>query len=91
MQIVFDQRKRLMNIAKHEGLDFADLDLAFFERSEILPAKQNRLMAIGAFEDEVITVIFCRLGAQGLSVISMRPASIKEKRRHEEVALRNFG
>jgi hypothetical protein len=36
--IVWDEPKRLANIARH-GMDFVDLDEAFFEGSVIVPAK----------------------------------------------------
>ncbi len=36
-------------------------------------------MAIGRLNDEVIAVVFVLLGTEGLSVISMRPASRKER------------
>ena len=39
MKIVWDEPKRLANLAKHDGLNFADLDDLFFERSVILPAR----------------------------------------------------
>jgi uncharacterized protein len=36
VKIVWDEPKRLANIAKHGGLDFADLDEEFFEQSMIV-------------------------------------------------------
>ena len=36
-------------------------------------------MAIGAFEDDTISVVFSYLGTQGLSVISMRNANRSER------------
>ena len=43
MKIVWDEPKRLANIANH-GMDFADLDEAFFEGSVIVPAKLGHLL-----------------------------------------------
>jgi hypothetical protein len=40
MKIVWDEPKRIANIANHE-MDFADLDKAFFESSVIVPAKSD--------------------------------------------------
>jgi len=65
-------------LAKH-GLDFADLDEAFFLSSLVVPAQANRHMAIGRLADGTIAVGFAVLGAEGISVISMRPASRKER------------
>lgn len=79
MRIMVDPPKRLANLDKH-GLDQAALDIAFFEGSRIVPAKQERLMAIGRFQGRAITVVFKPVGTEALSVISMRPASPKERR-----------
>jgi uncharacterized DUF497 family protein len=78
MEIVWDERKRLVNLDKH-GMNFASLDLDFFERAVILPAKKWRLMAVGRL-DGVVTVVFIKLGTEALSVLSMRPASKGERR-----------
>lgn len=71
MRIVWDEPKRQANIYKH-GLDFADLT--------IVPARGNRLQAVGRLADGTISVVFVALGTEGFSVISMRPASQKERR-----------
>jgi uncharacterized DUF497 family protein len=83
LKIVFDEFKRRSNIEKH-NYDFADLDAAFFDRSLILPARGERLTAIGRFDDTVITVVFRPLGAEGISVISMRMASKRERLRRDQ-------
>jgi uncharacterized DUF497 family protein len=80
VKIVWDEPKRLANIAKHDGLDFADLDEAFFERSMIMPGKDDRLIAVGRLANGVVVVVFVTLGSEGVSVISMRPASRKERK-----------
>ncbi len=80
MKITFDEAKRVTNIEKH-GLDFADLTLEFFAASIVVPTKAERYMAIGEFQGRIIiAVVFRPLGAQALSVISMRPASAEERR-----------
>ncbi|CAN7691804.1 BrnT family toxin [Mesorhizobium sp. LjNodule214] len=79
MKIVWDEPKRLANIGKH-GLDFADLDEDFFLASTIRAAKDGRLMAIGRIVDGVVAVVFARLGSEGISIISMRPANQAERR-----------
>lgn len=78
MIIVWDEPKRQTNLAKH-GLDFADLDEGFFLSSQVVPVKENRYMAIGQLADGTIAVVFAILGVEGLSVISMRPASRRER------------
>jgi len=78
LMIVWDEPKRQINLAKH-GLDFADLDEEFFLASVVVPAKDGRHMAIGRLADGTIAVVFATLGTAGISVISMRPASQRER------------
>lgn len=77
MQIVWDEPKRLANLDKH-GIDFADIDEDFFASALVGPAKDGRYFAIGEL-DGVIVVIFALLGTEGLSIVSARPASRKER------------
>lgn len=78
MRIVWDEPKRLANLDKHD-LDFADLTPAFFEEAMIVPARDGRLAAIGRLGNGTLTVIFFQLGSEAISIISMRPASVKER------------
>jgi uncharacterized DUF497 family protein len=80
MRIVWDEPKRLANLAKH-GLDFADLDTDFFSEAALGPTDSSRFVAIGEWAGITITVVFRPLGSEAVSVISMRPASRKERRR----------
>lgn len=83
MNIVWDEPKRLANLDKH-GLDFADLNEAFFENALILPAKKNRFRGIGPNESGTICVVFAVYGREGISIISMRPARKDEKESYRE-------
>lgn len=78
MQIIWDEPKRRANLVKH-GMDFADLDETFFANALITGAKKNRWRALGANLNGVIAVVFAKYGKEGISVVSMRPASEKEK------------
>lgn len=79
MKIIWDEPKRIANIAKH-GLDFAALSVSFFETALIEDAKEGRSLAIGEFEGvTIIAVVFRPLGSEALSVISMRRASKHER------------
>lgn len=79
MVITWDEPKRLTNIAKH-GLDFADLAIEFFADAVVVPGYEDRFVAIGEFRGEtIIAVVFRPLGSEALSVISMRPASHRER------------
>jgi uncharacterized DUF497 family protein len=80
MKIVWDEPKRLTNLAKH-GLDFANLDADFFAEAAFGSADQGRFVAVGEWAGITITVVFRPLGAEAISVISMRPASRKERGR----------
>jgi uncharacterized DUF497 family protein len=79
MEIVWDEPKRLANLDKH-GLDFAELDETFFEGAVVLPShnKANRWVAVGVNNHSVIVVVFARLGREGISIISMRPATAQK-------------
>lgn len=79
MKIVWDEPKRLANLDKH-GLDFADLDESFFETALVVPTRHKRWMGIGLNVRGVIVVVFALLGREGVSIISMRPASKPERR-----------
>lgn len=79
MIIVFDPPKRLATLDSR-GLDMADLDMAFFNAAVIIPSRAGRFKAIGWFRGRAILVVFASLGTEALSVISMRPASRKERR-----------
>ncbi|MDE2332637.1 MAG: BrnT family toxin [Bradyrhizobium sp.] len=82
MKIVWDSPKRLANIAKH-GMDFATLTEDYFANALVVSAKSGRYRAIGKDANRVIAVVFAVLGLEGISVISMRPASKKERRLYE--------
>ena len=83
MKIVWDEPKRLASIAKH-GLDFADLDVTFFDAALVRPSHRNRYQAIGPNVHGVISVVFATLGMEGISLISMRPARKDERRLYEQ-------
>ena len=73
------QPKRLANLDKR-GLDFADLELEFFLDSLVVPVREGRFKAIGPLRGRsMIVVVFASLGTEAVSVISMRPASKKER------------
>lgn len=79
MKIIWDEPKRILNLAKH-GLDFADLTPDFFLGAHVLPAREGRFFALGTLAGrQMIVVIFRPLGSEALSVISMRPANQKER------------
>ena len=78
LMITWDEPKRLANLAKH-GLDFADLDEAFFLSAAVTAGKKDRHVAVGRLADTAIAVVFGILGSEGLAVISMRTASRKER------------
>lgn len=79
MIFVWDEPKRAVNLAKH-GMDFAELTVEFFLGSIVVPARDGRGMAIGRIAPDTIAVVFVALGEEGVSVISMRPASARERR-----------
>lgn len=77
MIVVWDEPKRIANLAKH-GIDFAAIDEEFFLRAAIGLARNGRRYAVGELDGTII-VIFVQLGAEGVSIVSARPASRKER------------
>lgn len=87
MAITWDEPKRLSTL-ESRGLDFAELDVAFFAASTVVPAKLGRFMTIGVHRGDLVAVVFAPLGSEAIGVISMRRASRKERRTHEEALRR---
>ena len=83
MNILWDEPKRLANLAKH-GLDFADLNETFFDSALVVPSYKRRWPGIGKNIRGVIVVVFVTLGKEAVSVISMRPASKNERKLYAE-------
>ena len=85
MKIVWDEPKRIANLEKH-GLDFADLNETFFDNASVIPSHNTskRWVAIGVNNRGVVVVVFARLGREGISVVSMRPASRNERKLYAE-------
>jgi uncharacterized DUF497 family protein len=78
MKIIWDEPKRTANRTKH-GLDLATVSFAFFLSARIAPAKAGRYQALGFLDGKPVSVIFKRLGSEAFSIISLRPASAKER------------
>jgi len=82
MKIVWDEPKRLANIDEH-GLDFADLTEAFFAdalfslEGDAMEGYRSRRA-----RDHLRRV--ATLGTEAVSVISMRPASLDERKLYAE-------
>lgn len=83
MKIVGDEPKRRANLDKH-GMDFADLNETFFDNALVLATYRNRWRGIGINIRGVISVIFANRGTEGVSIISMRPASKRERELYEK-------
>jgi hypothetical protein len=83
--IVWDEPKRIANLAKH-GLDLAAFESGFdFETAVNRPTRPSRTgrlrtRLIGMFEGRlVVAAIVSPLGTEALSIVSLRPASASER------------
>jgi len=83
VNILWDEPKRLANLAKH-GLDFADLNETFFDSALVVPSYNKRWAGIGKNIRGVIVVVFVTWGEEAVSVISKRPASKNERKLYAE-------
>jgi hypothetical protein len=87
MIIIWDEPKRLRNIEIHR-LDFEDARDHFDFRSariqETYPATDGRarFTAIGPLGGKLVTIVFSLVGTEALSIISLREASKKERKRY---------
>jgi len=90
MKIVWDEPKRLANLDKH-GLDFRDFEEGFgWEACLVFPSRPSqtgraRHQMIGELNGELVVVaIVSPLGSEALSLVSLRPASSKERRLYDQ-------
>jgi uncharacterized protein len=88
MKIVWDEPKRQRNIENH-GFDFADIVRFDWNNAVVKPSYasargQARFAASGLLDDDLITVVFSPLGSEAISIISVRRASLRERRTYEE-------
>ena len=84
MRVVWDELKRETNLRRH-GLDFEDARARFvFESAVIVPShagrgERPRFVALGPLDHRLVAV-----GREAISLISLRPASRKERRQYEQ-------
>jgi uncharacterized DUF497 family protein len=82
--IVWDEPKRLANIDAH-GLDFTDAEAFDWENALVVPTYpsrhgRERFKALGLFGNMVVAIVYSPLGTEAISIVSMRPASERERR-----------
>lgn len=87
MKIVWDERKRISNLAKH-GIDFVHVDsfdwsTAVYGAAHLSRYGQRRLKATGSQSGVLVTIVFAFLGSEAISLISIRTASAKERKEFE--------
>lgn len=80
MKIAWDEPKRLSNLDKH-GMDFAEVTEEFLEQAVYYSGHRGRAVAVGELNGRIVAVIVAPLGSEAVSVISMRPANAKERKR----------
>lgn len=95
MVVVWDEPKRLANLAKH-GLDFAefedgfDLDGCTVQETRASRIGRARFKLIGTFKGRIVTAaIVSPLGSEALSLVSFRRANPSEIRLHEQAQARD--
>ncbi len=64
--------------AKHK-LDLTDVEEDFFAGAIVLPAQGGRYKALGLLGGKAVAVIFKPVGSEAFAIISLRPASKKER------------
>lgn len=93
MRIVWDPPKQVTNLQpepKGHGLDFNDVEDGFDFATAITfdtePGRDGRarFLALGFFRGRLHALVFSRLGSEGISLISFRPASAKERKTYDQ-------
>lgn len=83
MKFVWDELKRETNLRKHR-MDFAEAGSVDWNSAVIQPSYGGRFLAVVPYGDGLIAIAFARLGTEAFSIISMRPASRRERRLYGE-------
>jgi uncharacterized DUF497 family protein len=83
MIIVVDKPKREANLRKH-GLDVWEASAFDWATARIAPARDGRFQAVGRLHEKFVSIIFKRVGSEALAIISLRPASRKERGLYEQ-------
>ena len=76
--LTWDEPKRRANLVKH-GLDFAGDERFEMDTALVMPSRAGRTIAIGLLDDAVIAIVIKPLGIEATAIISMRPASRRER------------
>ena len=63
---------------RERGLDFADVTAEFLTAAH-LTASRGRFKAVGMLRGKPVAVVYARLGSEAVSIVTMRPASRKER------------
>jgi uncharacterized DUF497 family protein len=80
VKITWDELKRRSNLFKH-GFDFAEIDAGFLLNAVVSPVRAGRIKIVGRLRDTIVVVVIAApLGREAISIISLRPASVKERK-----------
>jgi uncharacterized DUF497 family protein len=86
MNCTWDENKQQTNLAQH-GLDFSIIGRFDWPSAILRPTYSSqfgtrRFKAIGFLDDDLVVGIFSPLGSEAVALISLRPASRKERREY---------
>ena len=93
MMIVWDEVKRLANLRPEpdgHGMDFADARDRFeWDTAKIGPTHpgadgRERFLATGFLDEDLVSLVYSLLGVEAMSLISLRPASNKERKQYDK-------
>ena len=88
MDVEWDERKRLSNIAKH-GIDFLDAAAILFAPHLSRAARdvegEERCLAVGMMDGRIVAVIYTWRGEDRIRIISARRARDVERRHYQAV------
>ena len=80
MRIVWDEPKR-QAVLRERGLDFAEVTPEFLVSAELVAVRGDRRLVVGLLGGRAVAVVYAPLGSEAVSIVTMRPANPKERRR----------
>jgi uncharacterized DUF497 family protein len=95
MKIEWDKQKSRSNVEKH-GLDFADAYKVFISPMLVKPDDrkdygEDRWIGVGIMDMRVVVIVFTEPKENTLRVISLRKATINERKLYEQAYKNEFG
>jgi uncharacterized DUF497 family protein len=78
VRILWDEPKRRKVLAER-GLDLAGVTVEFLAGAVTVARRGDLRLVVGMLRGRAVAVVYLPLGSEAISVVTMRPASVKER------------